>query len=115
MELAGEAKDRAPRIRLLAVDCDGVLTDGRLYFGGAGEALKVFDVRDGQGIVSWLESGRIFAIVTARTSPILAARADDLGIKHLVQNSKDKAGSIRGICEAEGIELSETAFVGDDL
>jgi len=115
MELIGKAKDRAPLIRLLAVDCDGVLTDGRLYFGVGGEALKVFDVHDGQGIVSWLASGRIFAIVTARSSSILTARAEELGIKHLVQKASDKADSVLGICKAEGIEMSEAAFVGDDL
>ena len=67
MELAARARN----IKLLLMDCDGVLTDGRLYFSAGGEELKVFHVRDGQGIVMWHEAGFRSGIISGRNSPIV--------------------------------------------
>ncbi|MDI1241824.1 MAG: HAD hydrolase family protein [bacterium] len=102
-------------IKLLLLDCDGVLTDGRLYFSAAGEELKVFDVQDGHGIVSWIRAGRKMGIISGRTSPIVNRRAAELGIQFVKQGVSDKLASAREIWEETGLAPSETAFVGDDL
>ena len=100
---------------MLLLDCDGVLTDGRLYFSANGEELKVFDVQDGQGIVSWIRAGNQVGVVSGRTSPIVERRATELGIQFIRQGVKDKVEAAREIWAACGIDPSETAFVGDDL
>ena len=74
-DLPDGLKAAARRVRVLLLDCDGVLTDGRLYYGEAGEALKVFDVRDGLGIVRWHEAGFVSGIISGRDSPIVSQRA----------------------------------------
>jgi YrbI family 3-deoxy-D-manno-octulosonate 8-phosphate phosphatase len=103
-------------IKLLLMDCDGVLTDGRLYFSKDGEALKVFDVRDGQGIVSWHRAGFHSGIISGRgAEDIIQARADELGIKYVRTGSKDKAAEMRMIASDAGVDLHEVCFVGDDV
>jgi len=102
-------------IDLLLLDCDGVLTDGRLYFSANGEELKVFDVQDGQGIVSWIRSGRQVGIISGRSSPIVSRRADELGIQFVRQGVKNKLEVAREIWRELDIAPNETAFVGDDL
>ena len=72
-----------PAIRLLVLDVDGVLTDGRLYFGPRGEALKVFDVRDGFGLVQLQRAGVRVAVISGRRSPMVAARCRELGVRHV--------------------------------
>jgi len=102
-------------IQLLLLDCDGVLTDGRLYFSAGGEELKVFDVQDGQGIVSWIRSGRQVGIISGRTSPIVDRRAAELGIQFVRQSVKNKLEVAREIWAATGIGPDQTAFIGDDV
>ena len=102
-------------IKLLLLDCDGVLTDGRLYFSASGEELKVFDVQDGQGIVSWVEAGKRVGIISGRSSPIVDRRAADLGIEFVRQGVKNKLDAAREIWAETGVSPAETAFVGDDL
>ena len=77
-------------IELLVLDVDGVLTDGRLYYGARGEVLKVFDVRDGYGIAQLMDAGVEVAIISGRRSPMVARRARDLGIRHVFQGASDK-------------------------
>lgn len=103
------------QIKLLLLDCDGVLTDGRLYFSANGEELKVFDVQDGQGIVSWIKAGNQIAIISGRNSPIVDLRAEELGIQHVRQGVKDKLATAREIWQTTGIDPQQTAFVGDDV
>src|SRR5688572_14277167 len=102
-------------IRLLLLDCDGVLTDGRLYFSSNGEELKVFDVQDGQGIVLWLASGRQIGIISGRSSPIVERRASELGITFVRQGVKNKVEAAEEIWRQSGIGPEATAFVGDDI
>ncbi|MEQ1765664.1 MAG: HAD hydrolase family protein [Pyrinomonadaceae bacterium] len=102
-------------IKLLLLDCDGVLTDGRLYFSANGEELKVFDVQDGQGIVSWIRSGRHVGIISGRSSSIVSRRADELGIRFVRQGVQNKLEAAREIWAESGIDPDETAFVGDDI
>lgn len=107
--------EAARNVRLLLMDCDGVLTDGRLFYGDSGEALKVFDVQDGLGIVRWHREGNYSGIISGRSSPIVEKRASELGMHFVVQSSKDKLWDARTICDELGLGFSETAYIGDDL
>ena len=113
--MSDELYEVTKRIRLLLFDCDGVFTDGRLYYGEAGEVLKVFDVQDGLGIVRWHQAGFHSGIISGRNSPIVERRARELGIRSVVQGSQGKLPDAKKISDDLGIDLSETAFVGDDL
>ena len=109
-------RTRASRIKLLLMDCDGVLTDGRLYFSSDGERMKVFHVRDGQGIASWHKAGFRSGIITGRDGEqILRTRAVELGIDYLNVRSEDKVRDLEAILIEAGVSAEETAYVGDDL
>lgn len=98
------------------MDCDGVLTDGRLYFSERGEEMKVFHVRDGQGLAMWHRSGYASGIITGRDAePIIRKRADEIGIQYLKANSVDKIRDFEEIIADAGVSADETAFVGDDI
>jgi len=110
-----ELLSRARNIKLLLMDCDGVLTDGRLYFSERGEEMKVFNVRDGQGLVTWHQAGFMSGIITGRgAEPIIRKRADELGIRYVKANSADKIGDFEAIIADAGVSAGETAFIGDD-
>lgn len=108
------AIERARAIRLVALDVDGVLTDGRLYYGPEGEAMKAFDVRDGHGIKMLMKSGVEVALLTARSSSIVATRARELGITHALQGQSDKAAGFAVLQSRSGIAASACAYMGDD-
>lgn len=108
-------EQRAARIRLVALDVDGVLTDGRLYYGPQGEALKVFDVRDGHGIRMLLSHGVDVAILSARSSEIVVTRARELGIARVLQGRGDKASAWRELLQDTGVPVEQAGFIGDDL
>ena len=108
-------EQRAARVRLVVLDVDGVLTDGRLYYGADGEALKVFDVRDGHGIKMLLAHRIDVAILSARDSPIVAQRARELGIGRVLQGRGDKGAGFRELIDEARIAASEAAYIGDDL
>lgn len=111
-----ELIDRLNKVKLLLMDCDGVLTDGRLYFSERGEKLKVFHVRDGQGLAMWHEGGFKSGIISGRgAGAILARRAAELGIAYVKVMSEDKRADFREILDAEGLTAEETAFIGDDI
>ena len=114
-EMSDELRSAARRVRLLLLDCDGVLTDGRLYYGESGEALKVFDVRDGLGLVHWHEAGFESGIISGRDSPIVARRAADLGMRFVRQGINDKIKAAYEIFVESGVSPEEAAYVGDDL
>ncbi len=96
------------------MDCDGVLTDGRLYFGPTGEELKVFHARDGQGIVEWHAAGFRSGIISGRNSPIVEMRARQLGIEFIYQGRKEKISAFQEMIVAAGLSADEVAFIGDD-
>lgn len=103
-------------IRLLVCDVDGVLTDGKIYIGQDGkEVFKVFHAHDGLGLVNLLKSGVQVALLTARSSDILVARAHELGIQHIIQGAKEKRGALEALLNTLQIDASQTAYVGDDL
>ena len=114
-DIPDEHRSTAMQIRLLLLDCDGVLTDGRLFYGDSGESLKVFDVQDGLGIVQWHRDGNYSGIISGRSSPIVERRAAELGIRFVIQGVTDKLWAARTICDEVGLGFSETAYVGDDL
>jgi len=106
--------ERARRIRLLVLDVDGVLTDGRLFISPAGEEFKAFHVRDGSGLVAVQRAGVTVAIISGRDSAAVNRRAAELGICHTRQGVADKGAELATLLRELGIAASETACVGDD-
>lgn len=107
-------EDRARKIKLLVMDVDGVLTDGRLYFSERGEELKVFHAHDGQGIADWHQAGFRSGIISGRSSEMVALRAAQLGIEFVIQGRKEKISALKEMMAAAKVPLDEIAFVGDD-
>lgn len=116
--LAGKRSDDAParagRVRLLALDVDGTMTDGTIYIGPGHEAMKGFSVRDGFGLALLREAGMRIAIVTARQSSIVATRAAELRFDAIEQGVPDKAQALAAIASRYGLEPAQAAFMGDD-
>jgi 3-deoxy-D-manno-octulosonate 8-phosphate phosphatase (KDO 8-P phosphatase) len=109
-----EVKARATRVRLVLTDCDGVLTDGGVYYSARGEELKRFSFRDGMGVERLGKAGITTAIVTGENSECVQRRADKLKIRaHL--GVKDKAGALAEILAVHGVSVDEVAYIGDDV
>jgi len=106
---------RAAKIKLIGFDVDGTLTDGRLHYGTDSHEAKSFHVQDGMGLVLLRETGIELALVTARLSPVVAARGLELKIKHLHIGERSKLDCMRTIAEGMGIGMDAVAFMGDDL
>lgn len=102
-------------IKLLALDVDGVLTDGGLYYTDAGEELKKFNVKDGMGLKVVMDLGLEVAIISASTSRSTHHRARKLGIPHVLTGVEDKLAALRNLIAALGVTLEQVAFIGDDL
>ena len=102
-------------IRMLVLDVDGVMTDGRLHFGPRGEALKLFHVRDGLGIQQIARAGIEVAVISGRNSKMVEVRCRELGVEHVHQGAKDKLPVLEKLCARLKIEPSACACVGDDL
>lgn len=102
------------RIRLLVLDVDGVMTDGRLHYGSSGEVLKVFHVRDGLGLKLLMRAGIKVSVISGRTSEAVAARCRELGIDHVEQGCEDKVAALDRALETLGIDALETLCVVDD-
>ncbi len=113
-KLIEDVLNRASNIKLLLMDCDGVLTDGRLYYSAIGEELKVFNVKDGQGLVSWHKAGFQSGIISGRNSQSVQKRATELGISFVKQNSRDKIKDFYDILDKSKLSAEQVAFVGDD-
>jgi 3-deoxy-D-manno-octulosonate 8-phosphate phosphatase (KDO 8-P phosphatase) len=108
--------DRALRLKLVLTDCDGVLTDGGVYYSATGEELKRFDIRDGMGVerlrnLAGIETG----IVTGENSPSVVQRAQKLGIAECHLGCKDKAATVLAILERRKLRAEEVAYLGDDV
>jgi 3-deoxy-D-manno-octulosonate 8-phosphate phosphatase (KDO 8-P phosphatase) len=112
---APDALQRARRVRLVIFDVDGVLTDGRLWYGPAGEELKAFHSFDGHGIKMLAAAGIACAVLSGRRSAAVAARCGELGIAHVLQGIDDKLAAYQALVGQLGLERSETAFMGDEL
>jgi 3-deoxy-D-manno-octulosonate 8-phosphate phosphatase (KDO 8-P phosphatase) len=105
---------RARAIRLLVLDVDGVLTDGRLYFGAEGEAIKAFNTLDGHGLKMLAASGVQVAIISGRNSPMVRRRAEGLGISLIKLGREDKFTALQELLRDEPCPLEAIACMGDD-
>ncbi len=110
-----DPRQSAATISLLALDVDGVLTDGSIFYGNSGEELKAFNIKDGLGIKLLQRAGVKVAIITGRKSQIVARRAAELGISEIVQGREDKRQALLELCERGGLTLEDCAYMGDDL
>lgn len=112
---APPAAPRLAAIRLLGVDVDGVLTDGRLWFGPEGEQLKAFHVHDGLGLKRLQAGGVEVVVISARRSAMVERRLDDLGIHTRIQGCDNKGAALLEVMNARQLSSAQVAFVGDDL
>lgn len=110
-----ELNERLRKIKLLLMDCDGVLTDGRLYYGPSGEEHKVFYVRDGYGLVAWHAAGYNSGIISGRNSPIVKLRFEQLGVSFIRQGNDDKVPAFEQILKDADVTEERTAYIGDDV
>ena len=114
-ELTNAIRDRLNRVKLLIVDCDGVLTDGRIVLLSETEETKFFDVKDGHGIRMAGRLGLKTAIISGRASFAVRTRAKDLGIAYLREAAWVKTGPFDEILAAEGIGDDAVCYIGDDV
>jgi 3-deoxy-D-manno-octulosonate 8-phosphate phosphatase (KDO 8-P phosphatase) len=107
-------KERASRIRMLVLDVDGVLTDGKLYFDHSGNEMKAFNTRDGMGMKALQQCGIEVAVITGRKSEAVAHRMSQLDIQHIYQGREDKLSAFLHLLEVTGLEAQQICFAGDD-
>ena len=110
-----QATTRAADVRLLVLDVDGVLTDGSLYLGNQGEEFKAFHVRDGHGIKMLQETGIQVAVITGRSSQLVADRMQSLGVEHVFQGQGEKLPAFIQLLEELNLKPEQAACVGDDV
>ena len=110
-----ELKSKAEKIKLVICDVDGVLSNGKVYFGNEKEELKSFNIKDGLGIKQLLNNEIEVAIITGRESNIVSRRTKELGISKVYQGKKNKIASYEEILKALNLEPYQVAHVGDDL
>lgn len=106
---------QARAIRLMGFDIDGVMTDGRLYFGPEGDFMKAFFTRDGFGLKMLAKSGVKIAIITGRDSAIVSQRAANLGIGLVLQGIEDKRAAMASLLAREQLGFEQCGYMGDDL
>ncbi|MBI3951663.1 MAG: HAD hydrolase family protein [Acidobacteria bacterium] len=110
-----DLKRRAQQIRLLLMDCDGVLTDGRAVLLPEAEEIKFFHSHDGQGLKLAGQAGLRTGVITTRVSRVLERRVREMKVHHLYQNAESKIEAYEAILKQEGLSDKEVAFIGDDL
>ena len=110
-----DLRSKLARTEMLILDVDGVLTDGRLFYGSGGIEMKAFNAHDGYGLKKIQLEGISIAIVSGRTSDIVEKRAKELNIRFLFQNVAQKNEVLEELCQETGIEPRHMAHVGDDL
>ncbi|MCK4648377.1 HAD hydrolase family protein [bacterium] len=110
-----EIRGRAKKIKMIIMDVDGVLTDGRIILGSKGEELKNFYVQDGQGIALALQKGLIIALISGRNSKVVERRAKELKIKEVYQNISKKIKVYSQLLRKYSLKEEEVAYIGDDL
>ena len=113
--IPADLRARAARIKLVAFDVDGTLTDGRLWLTEDGREIKTFHVHDGLGIKRLREHGIEVALISARISHAVELRAAQLGIDLVSQGKSDKLGCLEDILHASGLAAEQACYVGDDL
>lgn len=113
--MSNDIKQLITNIRLLALDCDGVLTDGGVYVLEDGTEFRRFDIKDGLGIKRVMEHGIEVAIISNSISTAVAHRAARLGIKHVCLGIENKLGVLQELCSQLNLTLDQVAYIGDDL
>jgi 3-deoxy-D-manno-octulosonate 8-phosphate phosphatase (KDO 8-P phosphatase) len=113
--MVNEIEERARRIKMLILDCDGVLTDGRILITAEGDEMKSFDVKDGHAIVMWHHAGLRSAIISGRKSAVVQKRVKELGIHHLHEMAWVKTEPYAAILAEEGLTDEAICYVGDDV
>jgi len=113
--VSGDVRERAARIKLLVLDVDGVLTDGRVVYDAAGGEIKFFDVRDGHGLKLWQRAGHGLIWLSGRGCQANRVRAQELGVDQLIEQSKVKLPVFLDVIAQRGLEPSQVAYMGDDL
>lgn len=106
---------RIPEIKMFLTDCDGCLTDGGMYYSEAGDELKKFNTRDGMGFALLRSKGVMTGIVTSEKVELNRRRADKLKLDIFEYDCKDKAATIKHICEEKGVPLDNVLYIGDDI
>jgi 3-deoxy-D-manno-octulosonate 8-phosphate phosphatase (KDO 8-P phosphatase) len=115
MEISAEVERRAARVQLLLLDCDGVLTDGRITPVPGGDELKSFHTHDGHGLVMLHRAGLRSGIISGRTSRLVEMRAADLGVAFVRQGALNKVEAFESLMSEAGVHSGSAAFVGDDV
>ena len=110
-----QVEDRAKNIKLIVFDVDGVMTDGSLYLCDDGQEFKAFHSHDGLGMKMLKASGVEMAIITGRSSNVVIKRAENTGVAHFYQGVEDKLEALEHLAQKLGLELSQCAFMGDDV
>ena len=110
-----DALERAKRIRLMLFDVDGVLTDGRLWYGASGEELKAFHVLDGHGLKMLAQAGVATGFLSGRKSAAVAARAAELGVADVLQGVEDKRAAFEALLAGRGVPAAEAGYMGDEV
>jgi 3-deoxy-D-manno-octulosonate 8-phosphate phosphatase (KDO 8-P phosphatase) len=113
--LSSDAHERARRVRVVVFDVDGVLTDGRLWYGADGEALKAFHAFDGHGVKMLQQAGLHTALLSGRSMPAVRERARELAIAHVLQGIDDKRGAFDALLRRLRVARGAAAYMGDDL
>jgi 3-deoxy-D-manno-octulosonate 8-phosphate phosphatase (KDO 8-P phosphatase) len=115
MKDLSDIERRASHIKLLLMDCDGVLTDGRLWLTEDGDEQKSFNTKDGLGLDLLHRAGLKSGVISGRTSKPLARRARELGVEFVRQGDPNKVEAFEEVLRLAGVEEDEVAFIGDDL
>lgn len=110
-----ELQRRARGVALVLTDCDGVLTDGAVYYSESGEALKRFSLRDGMGVERLRDAGVATGLITREKTGFAARRAEKLRLPHVYLGVHDKRATLPRILEEAGVEATQLAYIGDDV
>lgn len=113
--LSKQLLTKVQQIRLIALDVDGILSDGKIIYDANGVETKAFYVQDGVGIKALQKYGVTVAIITGRNSPMVSKRATELGIEHIVQGRDDKGVALTQLAKQLDVPLTACAYMGDDL
>lgn len=114
-QVCADARERARRVKLMIFDVDGVLTDGRLWYGPQGEEWKAFHVLDGLGLKLLAGGGVAAGLLSARSAPAVARRATELGLGHVLQGVEDKRAAFDALLAKLGVPAEAAGYMGDDL
>lgn len=115
MDLKQDLRERAGRVRLLLLDVDGVLTDGRIVYDSCGRDMKFFDVHDGLGVYILKKAGIKTILITAKGSRAIRPRARDMGVEEVFEDISPKSAVLDKILKKYRVSIDQVCFVGDDL